>query len=573
MRDLFTPPPPWAHVYPPNLDWDLEAVEKPVQSLLDEAAAKAPDGVCMDFLDREYSYGEMLDYANRTARGLQQLGIQKGDRVGLCLPNCPFYVAAYFGVLKAGAIVVNFNPLYTADEIEEQIRDAGVSIMFTLGLKKLYPKVAGALKDTPLRNIVVCSLSDALPPVKGLLFQTFKRSEIAQTPLNLQNLPFEWLVRNQGNYDPVDIDPLTDIALFQYTGGTTGIPKGAMLSHANIVTNTEQVRQWMGERAPEGDSILAVLPFFHVFAMTVGLCLGLRIQAKLIALPRFELEQVLKVIDAKQPTLFPAVPTIYGAINGHEQIERFDLSSIRHCISGGAPLPLDVKRSFETLTGCVLVEGYGLSEASPVVCCNPTWGESKPGSIGIPLPGTTVEIRDHDNPAHTVPLGERGEVIVRGPQVMRGYWNREEETLDVLEGHWLRTGDVGHMDEDGYVFLTDRIKDVIISGGFKVYPRVIEEALHKHPDVREAVVIAIPHGYRGEAPKAFVTLNDGAAIDADHLMAFCADHLNPIERPDEIEFRDELPKTLIGKLSKKELIEEEAQKRRQNDLMKECRHG
>lgn len=573
MRDMFTPTPPWAHVYPPDIDWDMDGVEKPVYALLDEAAALAPDAVCVDFLDRHYTYTEMRDLAARTARGLQQLGIQKGDRVGLCLPNSPYYVAAYFGALKAGATVVNFNPLYTAEEIRNQIVDAEVSVMFTLGLNQIYPKVADALKGTSLRNIVVCSLADALPPVKGLLFQTFKRSEIADAPHNLQNLPFKWLIRNHGHFDPVEINPLTDTALLQYTGGTTGVPKGAMLSHANIVSNTEQVCSWLNQDDLNDASILAVLPFFHVFAMTVVMCLSLRIRAKMIVLPRFELDQVLKVIDAKQPTLFPAVPTIYGAITGHAHLDRYNLRSIRHCICGGAPLPVETKAAFEKLTGCVLVEGYGLSEASPVVCCNPPWAENKPGSIGIPLPGTWVEIRDMENPGHTVPIGERGQVVVRGPQVMSGYWNRDEDTREVLESQWLRTGDVGHMDEDGYVFLTDRIKDVIISGGFKVYPRIIEEALYKHPDVQEVVVIAIPHGYRGEAPKAFVRLVDGSNTDADHLMAFCADHLNPIERPDEIEFRDELPKTLIGKLSKKELVEEELHKRRQSEKVKERQHG
>lgn len=573
MKDRFPQPPPWAHVYPKHLDWDMEPVIKPIYALLDEAAEKTPHDDCLDFLDRHTTFSEMLDIANRTARGLQQLGVQKGERVGLCLPNSPYYVAAYFGALKAGATVVNFNPLYTADELREQIIDSDVRVMFTLGLKQLYPKVAASLKGTNLRNIVVCSLADALPPIKSVLFNIFKRGEIASTPLNLQNLPFEWLTRNRGNYDPVEIDPIKEIALLQYTGGTTGLPKGAMLSHANIMSNTEQVRRWLGNDRPDGESILAVLPFFHVFAMTVVMCLGLRIGAKQIILPRFDLDQVLKIIHTKRPTLFPAVPTIYNAINGHAHIERYDLTSIRHCICGGAALASDVRTSFEKLTGCVLVEGYGLSETSPVVCCNPPWAENKAGSIGIALPGTTVEIRDIARPSRTVPIGERGEVVVRGPQVMAGYWNRAQETLDVLQGPWLRTGDIGHMDQDGYVFLTDRIKDVIISGGYKVYPRIIEEALYKHPAVQEAVVIAIPHERRGEVPKAFVTLVDGADLDVDRLMAFCTDHLNPIERPGEIEFRDELPKTLIGKLSKKELVEEEAQKRRRNTQNKERHHG
>ena len=573
MKDLFTAPPPWAHMYPDNLDWDLDAVAKPVQDLLDDAANTKPDGICLDFLDRTYTFGEIQYLADRTARGLQQLGIEKGDRVGLCLPNSPYYIAAYFGALKAGATVVNFNPLYTEDEIREQVIDSGVAVMFTLGLKQLYPKVAACLKGTSLRNIIICSLSEALPPVKGLLFQTFKRSEIAETPRNLQNLPFDWLTRNKGNYDAVKIDPMEDVALFQYTGGTTGTPKGAMLTHANISTNTEQVQSWLIDKDVDDESILAVLPFFHVFAMTVILCTALRLRAKIIALPRFDLDQVLKTIDAKKPTLFPAVPTIYNAISTHPLIERYDLTSIRYCISGGAPLPRETKNAFEKLTGCTLVEGYGLTESSPVVSCNPIWADNKEASIGIPLPGTSIEIRDLNNPAHPVALGEKGEMVVRGPQVMKGYWNREDETLDVLEGNWLRTGDVGHMDEDGYVFLTDRIKDVIISGGYKVYPRVIEDAFYKHPDVLEVVVIGIPHGYRGEVPKAFVKLKDGASIDEGHLLAFAMSHLSPIERPDQIEFRGELPKTMIGKLSKKELIEEEAQKRQAQEPVRERGHG
>ncbi len=573
MRDLLTPPPPWSHAYPDNLHWDLDGVDRPVHALLDQAALKSPDAVCLDFMDRLYTFTEVQDLANRTARGLQQLGIQKGDRIGLCLPNSPYYVAAYFGALKAGATVVNFNPLYTKEEIREQVIDSEVVIMFTLGLQKLYPKVAACLKDTSLRNIVVCSLADALPTVKSILFQTFKRSEIAEVPLNLQNLPFDWLTRNRGNFDRVDIDPDEDIALFQYTGGTTGTPKAAMLSHTNISTNTEQVQSWFIDKEVGEESILAVLPFFHVFAMTVIMCLGLRIRAKMILLPRFDLDQTLKTIDAKKPTLFPAVPTIYNAINTHPHLERFDLTSIRYCISGGAPLPLETKRAFEELTDCILVEGYGLSEASPVVACNPTWAETKEESIGIPLPGTIIEIRDMHNVARTVPQGERGEIVVRGPQVMQGYWNREEETIEVLEGHWLRTGDVGHMDEDGYVFLTDRIKDVIISGGYKVYPRIIENAFYKHPDVLEVVVIAVPHGYRGEAPKAFIKLVEDSHVSEDDLMAFVGDHLNPIERPDEIEFRDELPKTMIGKLSKKELVEEEEAKHRAPPTAKEHSHG
>jgi len=562
-----TKPPPWAAAYPDHLDWRMDPLERPVYHLLDDAAAHDPGGVCMDFLDRLYSFADILDLANRTARGLQQLGLKKGQRVGICLPNSPYYLAAYFGALKAGATVVNFNPLYSGTEIRAQIIDSGVEIMFTLGLKKLYPKVADALSGTSLRTIVVCSLGDALPPVKSFLWQVFKRGEIAEVPENLQNLPFDWLTRNPGHFTPVPIDPRLDIALFQYTGGTTGTPKAAMLTHANITTNTEQVYRWLPDAppgAPGGESILAVLPFFHVFAMTVTMCLALRLGGKIIALPRFDLDQVLKVIHTKRPTLFPAIPTIYAAITSQPHLERYDLTSIRYCLSGGAPLSEATKKAFEHLTGCTLVEGYGLSETSPVACCNPVWSPrrtEKPGSIGIPLPGTQIEIRDPDPPHHRVATGQRGEVVIKGPQVMVGYWNKADETRAVLKDGWLRTGDIGHMDGDGYVFLTDRIKDVIICNGFKVYPRIIEDALQNHPDVHQVAVIAIPDPLRGEVPKAFVVRVAGSSLDAEALTSFASQTLNPKEQPQEIEFRDTLPTTLIGKVSKKDLIAEDAAKR------------
>ena len=563
MTTPLTPEPPWAAIYPDGLDWRLAPVLEPVQGLLEDAVRAWPERPCLEFLGRRYTYAEVGDLASRVAKGLQHLGLRKGDRVGLCLPNSPFFVASYFGALKAGATVVNFNPLYTEDEIREQITDSGVTVMVTLDLKALYPKVAPALRTTGLRTVVVCSLSDALPPARGWLFQVFKRGEIAPVPQNLMNVPFDLLTANGDDPEPVEIDPATDVAVLQYTGGTTGRPKGAMLTHAALRTNAEQVRRWLATvsdgEAPE--RILAVLPFFHVFAMTAVMNLGLATGSELLLKPRFELEALLRAIHLERPTLFPAVPTLYAAINRHPDLERYDLTSIRYCVSGGAPLPIEVKRRFEDLTGCVLVEGYGLTEASPVAACNPPWAENRAGAIGVPLPGTEIEVRSLDNPAHPVADGEKGEVVVRGPQVMTGYWNRPEETLEVLEGGWLRTGDVGHMDGDGYVFLTDRLKEVILCSGYNVYPRIIEDTLYEHPAVAEAVVIGIQDDYRGEAPKAFVTLREGADAGEEDLLAYAQARLNPIERPVALEIREELPKTLIGKLSKKELMAEEARKR------------
>ena len=548
-------PKTWTRHHPP-----AQPTVKPIQAILDNSVARWPDRPCLDFMGRVSNYAEIGDMVNRAAKGLQNLGVRKGDRVGLCLPNCPYYVIAYFAAMKAGATVVNFNPLYTENEIRDQITDSGATVMVTIDLKTIFPKVAAALKTTALRSVVVCSLSDALPPVKELLFNAFKRDEIAKISKDLRIIAFGKLVAQGSTPDPVGIDPETDIAVLQYTGGTTGTPKGAMLTHANISANTEQVRLWMGDADPDGERFLCVIPFFHVFAMTAAMNLGISMGAELILLPRFELEGVLKTIDARRPTLFPAVPTIFNAISVFDGLDRYDISSLRYCISGGASLPGAVKSRFEELTGCVVVEGYGLSEASPVVTCNPHDVETKPDSIGLPLPWTEVEIRDLNNLDVPVATGERGELAVRGPQVMAGYWNNPLATSETMRGGWLMTGDVGHVDEDGFLFLTDRLKDVIFCSGFKVYPRIIEDALYLHPEVDEVIVIGIPDEYRGEKPKAFVKLKNGASVSEDELLDFAAKNLNPIERPAEIEFRDELPKTMIGKLSKKELVSEHRQK-------------
>ena len=539
---------------------------KPAFKLLEDMALAHPNLPCLDFLDATMTYGEVLHAVRQAARGLQDLGVGKGVRVGLCLPNTPYYIIGYFATLMTGATVVNFNPLYTEDEIHEQVMDSGIEVMFTLDLKTIYTKVAALLHTTPLRTVVVCSLADALPPVKGMLFKVFKRAQIASPPTDLGHVPFDLLVADQGAPDPVDIDVERDIAVIQYTGGTTGTPKGAMLTHANITANVEQVRMWLGDSKPGADRVLGVIPFFHVFAMTAAMNLGIAIGGELILLPRYDLKQVLETIAAKHPTLFPAVPTIFAAIGHAEDVGDYDLSSLRYCISGGAALTQATKSTFETVSNSLVVEGYGLTEASPVVTCNPPRGVNKDGSIGLPLPSTTIEIRDLEDKRRQMPRGEHGELFVRGPQVMAGYWNDKVDTEDVLKDGWLRTGDVGYVDEDGYIFITDRIKDMINCSGFKVYPRRVEDALYRHPAVHEAVVIGVPDEYRGEAPKAFITLKPGADVSEDALMAFAHGHLNPLERPTSVEIRDELPKTLIGKLSKKELVQE-------HQYRQETRHG
>jgi len=547
--------------YPPGVDWAMPLPPETLTAVFERAVARFADRPCLEFLGRRLTYRETARLVDQAAAGFQALGVAPGVQVGLCLPNCPYYVIAYYGVLKAGGTVVNYNPLYVERELQHQIEDSGTSIMVTLDVKQIYPKVAAQLGTTCLRKIVVCRIAEILPPVKGWLLRTLKRSELANIPDDLRHVAWSRLIANDGRVKPVALEPTSAVAVLQYTGGTTGVPKGAMLTHANLSANQAQVMAWFLGARPGEERMLAILPFFHVFAMTVVLNVGLAVGAEIIMLPRFEIKQVLKTIATRRPTLLPGVPTMYKAIVSAPAAAKTPLDSIRLCISGGAPLPLELKRQFEAATGCVLVEGYGLSEASPVATANPVVGVNKEGSIGLPLPGVTVEIRHLADFDRRLGPGEKGEVVIAGPSIMAGYWHRPDETDQVLIDGFLRTGDVGVIDQDGYVFLLDRLKDLIICGGYNVYPRTIEEAIYQHPEVEAVTVIAVPDEYRGQAPKAFVQRRPGSTLSAEELKAFLADKLSRIELPKLIEFRDELPKTAVGKLSKKELVAEESARR------------
>jgi long-chain acyl-CoA synthetase len=548
---------PWLRHYPPGVDWAADLTPQPLFALLDQAAARFGDRPFLDFMDQRHSYRDIAGQVERMAAGLQRLGLGKGHRIGLFLPNCPAFVIAYYGALKAGATVVNFNPLYAPHELVHQVEDSGVELMVTLDLKLLYDKVAALLGRGRLGRVVVCRLAEWLPFPKNLLFPVVRRHERAQVPYDDRHISYTSLTAWSSQPAPVVIDPREDVAVIQYTGGTTGTPKGAMLTHANLWANARQCALWFPGAVPGEERMLGVLPLFHVFAMTVVMNLSVALGAEIILVPRFELGPLLALIQAKRPSLFPAVPTLYTAINTHPERAGHDLSSIRHCISGGAPLPLEVKTAFETNTGCVLVEGYGLSESSPVACCNPVAGVNKPGSIGLPLPGTEIEIVSLEDDLTVLPPGVRGQVCIRGPQVMKGYFNQPEETRRVLRHGRLYTGDVGVMDDEGYVFIVDRIKDLILCGGFNVYPRMVEEAIYQHPEVEECVVAGVPDPYRGQTVKAYVKLLPGSLLDAEGLRGFLRDRLSPVEMPRMIEFREGLPRTMIGKLSRKDLLAEE----------------
>ena len=535
----------------------------PVPDLLNRAARQFPDNPAISFFGRTTSYADLAAEADRVASGLQKIGVKQGTKVGLFLPNTPTFIVYYFAILKAGGTVVNFNPLYTLEELTFQAKDSETEIMVTHDLAVLFCKIEELLQRGVIDRAIVIPFASLLPPIKSVLFRVFKRSDIApvsSSPASSKLINGAALSATTEPMKPVAIDPDKDVAVLQYTGGTTGTPKGAMLTHANLTANTVQIRAWAVDLEPGKEVILGALPLFHVFALSVVMNVGVDMAAKIVLMPRFQLVEALNLIHRERPTMMPAVPTIFTAMLNYPAIKSYDLSSLRFCISGGAPLPVEIKLSFEAASGSKVVEGYGLSEASPVLTCNPSTGEPIPGSIGPPVPGTIISLRDIDDPTREVAQGERGELCAKGPQIMKGYWKKPEETEKQFVGDFLRTGDVAIMDERGFFSIVDRIKDLIICSGYNVYPRRIEEATYEHPAVEEVTVIGIADAYRGEAPKAFIKLKAGMTATAAEILKHLELKISKIELPAEIEFRDSLPKTMIGKLSKKELAAEEAKR-------------
>ncbi|WP_077615479.1 AMP-binding protein [Caenibacillus caldisaponilyticus] len=551
----------WLSLYPEEIAPVNEYPNRPLYDYLLEAAEKFPNKIAIHFLGKELTYDQLLDETIRLAGQLARLGLKKGDRVAIMLPNSPQSVISYYAVLMAGGIAVQTNPLYTERELEHQLRDSGAKMIVCLD--QLYPRVSRVKANTELETIIVTGVQDYLPFPKNLLFPIVSKTKIPKKRefkgLDRVYLFTDLIRTGTTDFAPVPVDPEEDLALLQYTGGTTGVAKGVMLTHRNLIANTEQARKWMYRNRYGQEAILGVLPFFHVYGMTVVMNLGIMHVAKLIILPRFNVEETLKTIEKQRPTLFPGAPTMYIALINHPDIHKYDLSSIETCISGSAPLPVEVQQTFERLTGGKLVEGYGLSESSPVTHCNLIWGERVPGSIGIPFPDTDAKIVSPET-GEELPVNEIGELAVKGPQVMKGYWRRPEETASVLKDGWLLTGDMAYMDERGYFYIVDRKKDVIIASGYNVYPREVEEVLFEHPDVLEAAVIGVPDAYRGETVKAYVVPKPGRTLDEKALDAHCRKYLAAYKVPKLYEFRDELPKTIVGKVLKRVLIEEEMKK-------------
>ncbi|MCB2013306.1 MAG: long-chain fatty acid--CoA ligase [Sphingobium sp.] len=550
----------WATHYNHPARWESDFAPLSLPDMLAASAERDPLAPLVDFMGRKYSYAETLDGARRVASGLHDLGVERGDRIGLFLPNVPHYVAAYYGAMMLGATIVNFSPLYTVEELKHQVEDSGTKILFTLSAQALLPTALKVLDQSSLERLIIGSVAGALPGTKSLFYRLFRGKEVADRPHDDPRLSsFSALIDNQGEIVPVPIDPYDDVALIQYTGGTTGVPKGAMLTHQNLTANARQVAL-IDPHTGEDDRIIGALPLFHVFANTCVLNRTVFTGGEMVLLPRFDAKQVMSAVERTKATALPGVPTMYQALLDHQAISHTDFSSLRVCISGGAPLPLEVKQKFEGITGAIVCEGYGLTESSGVVSANPYEGLNKTGTIGQPVPGTRIRLLDREDPTRAAEPGEPGELAFSGPQVMKGYWKRPDADADVFVDGYLRTGDVASIDADGYIRIVDRMKDMIAVGGFKVFPSQVEAVLYHHDAVKEALVIGVPDDYRGESPKAFVTLDTDADITGEALKEWLNPQLGKHERVIAVEIRDSLPKTLVGKLSRKELVAEERAK-------------
>ena len=555
---------PWIKSYPAGVRWNIDIVPGAVQNILEDTVAKYPDRPAIDFMGKRLTYRELNDQVNRAARGLQKLGVKPGVHVGLFLPNTPHYLIAFFGVLKAGGTVVNYSPLDAAKVLEHKIEDSRTDFLITLDLAALYPQMAPMLNTTRLKKLIVGNLGEMSAAPGPVNTEMKAAKQLSDVPKDDRHVTFAELLDNDGAYQVYPIaDPNDTIAVLQYTGGTTGLPKGAMLTHSNLSSACQQAWETTTGTPPvlvEGqESVLAVLPPFHIYALTVNMLFAVLGGAVVLQHIRFDPKAVLEEIANKKLTVFCGVPTMFTALINHPETSKYDLKSLKYCGSGGAPLPLEVAQQFAAITGCNLSEGWGMTETSPTGTFTPVNGMRKAGSCGMPMPGIDIKFLDVEDPNKYVALGERGEICIKGPNVMKGYWNNPKATADVttFDGY-LRTGDVGYMDNDGFIFIVDRTKDMLLCSGYNVYPRVLEEAVYKHPSVAEVAVIGIRDEYRGQSPKAFIVLKAGAEdVTLKDMQSFLKDKLGKHEMIQAIELRSELPKTAVGKISKKDLYDEE----------------
>jgi long-chain acyl-CoA synthetase len=548
---------PWMASYPDGVPWNAELPQGDARELLDEAVQQWPDGPAIDFMGRKLSYQQLSKLVDQAAAGFQKLGVQPGVHVGLYLPNTPQYVISFFGVLRAGGTVVNYSPLDAASVLTHKVEDSVTDVLITLDLAALYANIRPLLENSRLKWLVVGTVGDFSANPTAVNDRLAASGATASSLAHAQQISFLDMLENDGQHLawPVE-NPTKALAVLQYTGGTTGLPKGAMLTHANLTAATEQVRLFAsmnGEFLQNGcERTLVVLPMFHIYAMVVNMLLSVRIGAEMVLCIRFEPGAVLQDIERHRITFFPGVPTMFTALVAHPDIEKHDLRSLRACSAAGAPPPVELLKRFEQLTGCILTEGWGMTETTSMGTLSPAIGFRKQGSCGMPAPGVTLRFLDLDDPARDVPRGSRGEIAIKGFNVMQGYWNQPKATTESFTADgYFRTGDVAFMDEDGFVFIVDRTKDMLICGGFNVYPRVIEEAIYEYPQVEEVLVLGIDDEYRGQTPKAFVKLRDGAdPLTLDVLKEFLKSRLGKHEMISAMELRNDLPKTAVGKLSK-----------------------
>lgn len=560
---------PWLKFYDPTVPEHIDYPQIPLHELLQMSADKHPNRVALIFgaplgsryQAKQITYAELNDLVNKFAAGLQKLGVKKGDRVALYLPNCPQYVIAYYGAARAGAVIVPCNPLYVARELEHQITDSGAETV--IALTPFYKNIKQIRDRTPLKHVIMTSIKEYFPGLLRLMFTLAKEKKTGHA-LSIEGEKdtywFQDILRSAtGKPEPVDIS-VHDTVCLLYTGGTTGVPKGAELTNRNLLANAVQTKTWFSAQEAK-EVALTAIPLYHSYAMTTCMNFAMASAASmiLIADPR-DLPAMMLAVKNFHPTVFPAVPTMYVAFNNFPNVQAYGVDSIRACISGAAGLPVEVQQRFQELTGGKLVEGYGLTEASPVTHANPIEGQNKVGTIGVPFPDTLARIVDLETGTETLPVGEVGELAVRGPQVMKGYWNRPDETAMVLRDGWLYTGDIAKMDEQGYFQIVDRKKDMIISGGYNIYPRDVEEVLYEHPKVKEVVVAGVPDQYRGEAVKAYIVLKEGETATEEEFIEFCRARVAKYKVPRAVEFRKELPKTMVGKILRRLLVEEEKRK-------------
>ncbi|HAM79546.1 long-chain-fatty-acid--CoA ligase [Ornithinibacillus bavariensis] len=552
----------WHQHYPKEIPTSLHYDEKPLHHFLEDTALRYKEKKALYFMGKELTYEELCQSAKKFANYLQGLGVVKGDRVAIMLPNSPQAVIGYYGALMAGAVVVQTNPLYTERELEYQMKDSGSRVIVCLDI--LVPRVTSVKGNTSLEHMIVTGIKDYLPFPKNLIYPFIQKKQynmvVKVEESSNTHLWTSIMAKAEAAYQKVAVDPVEDIALLQYTGGTTGFPKGVILTHRNLVANAKMCEAWIYKMKKGEEVVLGVLPFFHVYGMTAVMNISIFNGAKMILLPKFNAGEVLKTIHKLKPTLFPGAPTIYIGLLNHPDLQKYDLSSVQACISGSAPLPVEVQEKFEKVTSGRLVEGYGLTESSPVTHANLVYGNRISGSIGIPWPDTDAKILNMETYEDEVEIGEVGELAVKGPQVMKGYWNKPEDTENTLKDGWLLTGDLGYMDENGYFYIVDRKKDMIIAGGYNIYPREVEEVLYEHEAVLEAVVAGVPDPYRGETVKAYVVIKEGYAVTEEELNAYCRENLAAYKVPRIYDFRDELPKTAVGKILRRQLIDEEKSK-------------